>query len=286
MMISRPVPVAALLLIALGACGCATNEGAGKPPAHDNLDAVLWLQASTEYAAVTEGIYAAASATLRERIQADPGAAVDLAVVLDVDETVLDNSRYQAQLVLDDATYGSETWDRWIALRAAAGVPGAVEFIRTSQSLGVHVALVTNRTCRQRPGMTASCPQKDDTLADLERLGVDTASVSLFLRGDSPPPRCRAMLTGAEQDDGRWSSDKTSRRACVSVDREIVMLFGDQLGDFTEAPRSASAGSGRRLAADYDEFWGKTWFMLPNPTYGDWRPNAAAEKRKTISGVD
>jgi acid phosphatase len=255
-------------------------------PAHDNLDAVLWLQTSTEYAAVTTGVYAAATAELRERVETDPAAAAGMAVVLDVDETVLDNSRYQGQLVLDDATYESETWDRWIELRAAGAVPGAIDFIRTSQSLGVHVALITNRTCRSRPGNAESCPQKADTLADLDRLGADTGAITLFLRGDTPPARCRELLTASEQPDGKWSSDKTSRRACVSLDRDIVMLFGDQLGDFTEASHSATGESGHDIAAGYEEFWGKTWFMLPNPTYGGWRPNAAAEKRKSIQGID
>jgi acid phosphatase len=93
-------------------------------------------------------------------------------------------------------------------------------------------------------------------------------------------------LSEPEQVDGTWSSDKTSRRECLRLDHDIIMLFGDQLGDFTEAEDSPSGESGRDIAVEYAEYWGKTWFMLPNPTYGDWRPRDSAEKRSLIRGID
>jgi len=286
MPISKCVSVAGLLLVCLGVCGCATTGGADVTPAHDNLDAVVWLQSSAEYAAVTTGTYAAATAELRKFVAANPAAVGTMAVVMDVDETVLDNSRYQGQIVLDDSTYESETWDQWIALRAASAVPGAVDFIRSSQSLGVHVALITNRRCRNRTGAAETCPQKRDTAVNLAELGVDVETVTLFLRGETPPERCRALLSASEKAEGHWSSDKTSRRGCVSLDREIVMLFGDQLGDFTEATVERPGASGPEIAADYAEYWGRSWFMLPNPTYGGWRPNDAASKRRLVRGID
>ena len=279
-------PAASLLLVCLGAWGCTTTSGTDPAPAHDNTDAIVWLQASTEYAAVAAGTFAAATASLGKLAQADAGGDRRMAIVLDIDETVLDNSRYQAQLVFDDARYDSETWDEWIAMRAAAPVPGAVDFIRTSQSLGFHVAFITNRACRARPDVAEDCPQKAETLANLAQVGVDTRSATLFLRGERPPERCLALLSRSEQADGRWSSDKTSRRECVGLDREIVMLFGDQLGDFTEERGGASGQSGRAIATEYGEYWGKTWFMLPNPTYGGWRPRASPEKRSLLRGLD
>ena len=281
-----------LLLGCLGVCGCAATGGAGSTPAHDNMDAVAWLQTSTEYAAATTGTFAAATAVLSEIAKTEAGRTNTLAIVMDIDETVLDNSRYQAQLVFDDATYQGETWDRWIALRAAPPVPGVVDFIRTSQSLGFHVAFITNRACRSRPNTAdaantaENCPQHEDTLVNLEDVGVDTSSTTLFLRGDRPSDRCRALLSAAEQSDGRWSSDKTSRRECVALEHDIVMLFGDQLGDFTEEQVGSSDESGRDIAAEFSEYWGKTWFMLPNPTYGGWRPSTSSQKRTLVRGLD
>lgn len=283
----------ALLLAGLLVGGCAsTPEPApAPPPAHDGLDAVTWLQTSTEYAALTTGVFTAAAAALEtmapgEEATAEEAQARPPAIVMDIDETVLDNARYQVQLVREGTSYESESWDRWIALRGAEAVPGVVEFIRTGQSLGFHVAFITNRSCRTRPDTTEACPQHADTLANLESVGIDTSATTLMLRGDRPDDRCRALLTEAEQAEGRWSSDKTSRRACVALDHDIVMLFGDQLGDFTEVEDDAPASSNRARAAEYDAYWGTTWFMLPNPTYGGWQPRTSADKRALLRGIE
>ena len=275
-----------LLLVCLAVWGCATTGGSDPALTHDNMDAIVWLQTSSEYAAVTAGIFATATAAVEEIAKTEAGRSHRMAIVMDIDETVLDNSRYQAQLVFDGTTYERETWDNWIALRAASAVPGVVDFIRTSQSLGFHVAFITNRACRVRPDTAEDCPQKTDTLVNLEEIGVDTQSTKLFLRGERPSERCRALLSASERADGKWSSDKTSRRECVRLDHDIIMLFGDQLGDFTEEQDSRSGESGRDIAAEFGEYWGKAWFMLPNPTYGGWRPGTSPEKRTLIRGLD
>ncbi len=284
-MSAKRLSLNALLLVCLGASGCATNgtTAAGSVPAHDNTDSVVWIQVSSEYAAATAGVYAAATDALAGIAETEAVPLERMAIVLDVDETVLDNSPYQAQLVFDDDTYGSETWDRWIEMRAAAEVPGVVDFLRRSQSLGVHVAFITNRACRPRPGTGHECPQKRDTLVNLRDIGIDTSSTTLYLRGERPPESCVEFLTDAEKGEGTWSSDKTSRRACVARERDIIMLFGDQLGDFIE---EHGAASGRDAAAEYEENWGRTWFMLPNPTYGGWKPRTSDEKRELMQGTD
>ena len=280
----------ASLLLGILSCyvlaGCETTGGSGQPATHANTDAVIWVQSSTEYAAATRGIYAAATAGLTEFANSSPGRERPMAVVLDVDETVLDNSPYQGQLILDDQTYESGTWDAWIELKSATEVPGVVGFIQTAQSLGVHVAFITNRACRPRSNTNEVCPQKNDTLENLRAIGIETGSTTLYLRGDRPTPQCEAYLTGGEQDNGEWSSDKTSRRACVARDYDIVMLFGDQLGDFTAEPDESSNESGRSAAREHGELWGKSWWMLPNPTYGGWRPENAIDKRRLIRGLD
>ncbi|MEM7765846.1 MAG: HAD family acid phosphatase [Pseudomonadota bacterium] len=275
-----------LVLVCLGAAGCTVTGDPEPVPRHDNTDSVIWLQSSTEYAALTHGIYASATTELQAFAETSTRPLDQFAIVLDVDETVLDNSPYQGQLVMDDATYEGESWDRWVALRAATEVPGVVDFIRSSQSLGVHVVFVTNRRCRPRPTTDDTCPQIEDTRVNLEAIGIDTSTTTLFLRGERPPQACRALLTAAERGDGVWSSDKTSRRACVELDRDILMLFGDQLGDFIEKHHDDGSVSGRQTANEYSDRWGKTWFMLPNPTYGGWRPRTSDDKRALIRGID
>lgn len=283
------MPISRLSTIALATTfalsGCVTTSSPEPNLAHDNMDAVLWLQSSAEYAAVTSGMYAAATASLAEIAETSSRPVSQLAIVLDVDETVLDNSAYQGQLIVDDEIYRRESWDDWLSLRAATEVPGAADFLRTAQALGFHVALITNRPCRLRQNTTDTCPQKEDTRVNLETIGIDMQSTTLYLMGEKPPASCRDYLTDAERADGTWSSDKTSRRKCITRDREIVMLFGDQVGDFVELHSDASGKSGREIAGDFDA-WGRTWFMLPNPTYGGWRPRTPDEKRELLQGID
>lgn len=277
---------AGITVSVLVVCGCAADGGSAVKRTHDGMDATLWLQASAEYAASTRTIYAAAAAQLERIAAANPGDVDRMAVVMDVDETVLDNSRYQGQMVLDDTSYESASWDRWIALRDASAVPGSVDFIRTSQALGVEVLFVTNRACRDRIESSEHCPQKLDTLVNLRNLGVDTEAEALYLRNDVAPIHCRGLLAESERTDGSWSSDKTSRRACIAAGHDIVMLFGDQLGDFTENADSVATQHGGEMASTHARFWGRTWFMLPNPTYGDWQPRTSADKRAVIRGID
>lgn len=287
MMFSKRTSVLMALPICLGVCGCATTGIDKAIPAHDNRDAVLWLQTSAEYAAVTSGIFAAAGRELERVGGSDLDRNLHKAVVMDIDETVLDNSAYQAQLVIEDETYNSESWDQWVALKAAEAVPGAVHFIQLSQRLGLHIAFITNRTCRPRADSAdRPCPQKAETLANLEAVGVDTRMTSLAMRGEVPPARCQPLLSAAEQATGKWSSDKTSRRNCIAAQYETIMLLGDQLGDFFEERADSDTGAGRSLAKKYLGDWGKTWFLLPNPTYGNWRPQTRTEKQSIIRGID
>ena len=281
-----PVPLLLLLGLTMGGCAVKGKTELTPTPTHDNLDAVLWQQTSTESAAVTSSLYAAATVAAEKIAAAAPDRVDSMAIVLDVDETVLDNSPYQAQLVFDDATYAPDSWDDWIARRDAAAIPGVVDFLRRSRALGFHVAFITNRRCKTRPNRTDACPQIEDTLANLRRVGIDTESTTIYLRGDRPSAECQPFLSEAEQDDGTWSSDKTSRRRCVGLEHEIVMLFGDQLGDFIEVAEQAAGRPGRDLAADHAERWGTTWFMLPNPTYGGWRPGNSVDKRERLRGFD
>ena len=68
-----------------------------------------------------------------------------------------------------------------------------------------------------------------------------------------------------------WTSDKTSRRQLIADDYRIVMMIGDNFGDFVSLDVNRSSTEQRNNAAKaYNEMWGHSWFMLANPTYGDW----------------
>jgi 5'-nucleotidase (lipoprotein e(P4) family) len=229
----------------------------------EQLNATLWMQVAPEYRAITQQVYKAASekiaapskgsAALEQSAVADdvltrlPGA-----VVLDLDETVLDNTIYQARLLRDRTVYNAKSWGDWVAAGEAEALPGAREFIARARGLGLAVFYITNRDCTAPPPTSADpCPAKTATMRNLVALGID------------PQPDPSRMLLRGERPE--WTnSSKTARRAFVAANYRIVALVGDDLGDFTDP--QAYAGDRERLEPRF----GNTWFLLPNPIYGSW----------------
>ncbi len=231
--------------------------------ANDNLNAVLWVQRAQEYRANSLQTWRAAAAQL-DRALADPSwtallpeeggsnqsARLKPAVVVDVDETVLDNSPYQARLVRDGGSYDDVSWDAWVAEGKAGAVPGAVAFAQAAAAKGVTMIYITNRTEHM----------KDVTLANLRRLGFPVAGDDVFLGLDKYVPGC-------EQE----GSEKACRRQLVAQQYRVLMQFGDQLSDFGAISANTQAGRDALLQAHQDWF-GQRWWMLSNPTYGGWEP--------------
>lgn len=264
-------------LITLGACKRtepAAPAAAPTPPAaaeatqaaqagaHDNLNAVAWVQTSVEYRAVSEQTYRAAAdrldAALKERhwdalVPGERGnAATGLkpAVVLDVDETVLDNSPYQARLVHDGKEYDEVSWDQWVAEKKAKPVPGVVDFAKAATARGVTLLYISNRAVHL----------KEATLANLREAGLPVADDSVFLG-------LGTVVEGCEQN----GSEKNCRRRLAGQKYRVLMQFGDQLGDFVQVEVNTPDGR-NKLYDEYEDWFGERWWMLPNPTYGSWEP--------------
>ena len=171
-----------------------------------------------------------------------------LAIVLDIDETVLLNLGYEADEAARGLSYDDARWRRWEATGAGKvdPVPGAVEAISAARRAGVAVVYISNRTAANAPA----------TARALEGAGLGKAvpGETLLLKEE-----------GA-------GSGKDARRAQVAETHCVVALVGDQLGDFSDlfsAPGMTPAA--RRAAADgvqIEPLWGAGWFMLPNPVYG------------------
>jgi acid phosphatase len=166
------------------------------------------------------------------------------AVILDVDETVLDNSPYQARLVWSGDAFEQTSWSRWVREVSAEPVPGALEFTRTAHNLGVAVFYVTGRVHEL----------EEATRLNLEKWG--------FPLGEE-----HTVLTRGERES--WGSDKSSRRAYVAARYRILLLIGDDLNDFVSGAR-VSPAERATLVERYRERWGRRWVILPNPTYGSW----------------
>jgi acid phosphatase len=245
-------PRAALVAAAVTALSAAC---ASAPPGQANLDATLWVQTAAEYEAVARSIYAGALNDLPALLadssitaaleQESTYSALPPAVVLDVDETVLDNSPYQARLLIAGEAYDSKTWADWVEERIARPVPGAVEFTREADRKGITVFYVTNRRDYQEQATRDNL----DALGFPLREGLDV----ILTRGERP----------------EWGSDKGTRRMVVSQTHRVLMLVGDDLNDFVDVA-GLSVGERDEVASLYEEYWGRRWRMLPNPTYGSW----------------
>lgn len=230
--------------------------------ANDNLNAVLWVQRSEEYKAAAEQTYRAAAdrldAALKEahwdalvpEERGNDAKGLKPAVVLDLDETVLDNSPYQARLVRDGKEYDEMTWDQWVAEKKAKPVPGVVDFAKAATEKGVTLVYISNRAVHL----------KDATLANLRAVGLPVADDSVFLGLGTVVPGCEQA-----------GSEKNCRRRLAGQQYRVLMQFGDQLGDFVEVTANTPQGRAA-LLEQYHDWFGERWWMLPNPTYGGWEP--------------
>ncbi|MGB0135461.1 5'-nucleotidase, lipoprotein e(P4) family [Dokdonella sp.] len=271
------VPAALFSALLLTACGgtpvrsgsSPASPSSAEPAAHvqlpgpnDNLNAVAWTQTAVERDMIYRQAYRNAGHQL-DRALADPEwealavnerkgqrpPALKPAVILDIDETVLDNSPYQARLVINGSSYNEFTWAEWCREESASGLPGALEFTRLAASKGITVFYLSNRA--QDLG--------DATLANLRKLGFPIADdQDVFLGLGTVVPNC-------EQN----GSDKSCRRELVSRDHRVLMQFGDQLGDFIDVMANTREGRSESITP-YLDWIGERWFVLPNPTYGHW----------------
>jgi acid phosphatase len=242
--------------------------------ADDNLNAVLWSQRALEHDLIYQQIYRDAQdhllAALKDkrwdalakgdRLAPLPG--LKPAVVLDIDETVLDNSPYQARLIARGGEYDEADWADWCRQAAARALPGAVAFTQFAARHGVAVIYLSNR----------ARALDQVTLDNLRRVGLPVAGPDALLGLGTPVEGCTQV-----------GGDKSCRRQQVSRNYRVLMQFGDQLGDFVGVPVNNDAGREQAIAP-YRDWIGERWFVLPNPTYGAWE-SALLDDRSSLAPV-
>lgn len=246
----RPL-LAVTICFALSPAGAALAEDA---PANDTLNAVLWMQRSVEYKANALGAYALAQIRLDQALadkkwtaapaeQKVPYQDLPPAVILDADETILDNSGYQAWLVTAGESFNPKTWTQFVKSETSTPIPGAVEFAKYADAKGVKVFYISNRTKEE----------EDPTREVMTKYGFPMGgNVDTF-------------LSAKEQPD--WGSAKGTRRAVVAKDYRVLLLVGDNFGDFSDAYKGSEDERLKAYEADKVR-WGHDWIMLPNPAYG------------------
>jgi len=273
-------PIRALTVVILAAALLsAAPAGAQDPPANDLLNAVLWMQRSVEYKASALSAFALARLRLDQAL-ADPNwtaapkeqtgnyQSLPPAVILDIDETIVDNSGYQAWMALKDTTFDPKTWNAYVNTVSSLAIPGAVEFAKYAERKGVKVFYISNRTVEE----------EEATRKNMANLG--------FPLDD----KIDTVLTTRERPD--WTSAKGTRRAHVAKSYRVLLNLGDNFGDFVDEYRGTEAER-LKVFEDYKDRWGREWIMLANPAYGSFESApfkhdfklSNADKRKAKRGV-
>jgi len=233
----------------------ATEEKIDNSVQAQSMLAVLYAQSSAEYEANNLQTYAGAKLALEKALanknwtaaieQKEDFSEKPPAVILDIDETVLNNIPFQARSIIKGESYPNG-WVEWMLEEASTSVAGVYEFLKYADSKGIKIFYVTNRIAIA----------EEATRNNLKKLGLpfDTDRDVLLMKNENG-----------------WTSDKVSRRELIAQDYRILLLIGDQLGDFISLDEAtAGMDSRKEIAAKYEEMWGKKWFMITNPIYGRW----------------
>jgi len=253
---ATPITPASAAPVTPAAAADATSAGTAPcDPGMAQLNAALWMQSSAEYRGIALQTFTIARHALDaalnnpfakgalEETSNDPSQPP--AVILDLDETVLDNTPFGTRMIRAHKTYEPEAWKQWTSEGAALAIPGALEFLQYAKSRGVTLFYVTNRKIDEEAG----------TRANLVKLGypLDANVDTLLMQGEN----------------GWTSGDKSPRRAHVAAKYRILLLLGDDLNDFATA--SGKTIEERNAIIDsVRSWWGETWFLLPNAMYGSW----------------
>ncbi|MEO1513436.1 MAG: 5'-nucleotidase, lipoprotein e(P4) family [Bacteroidota bacterium] len=225
------------------------NDSEAKIPVREHsVQSVLWQQLSAEYKALCHQAFNLAKFQLDEILRQDQGDGKPLAIVTDIDETLLNNSPFNAKMIETDENYSKENWIKWGLLEQATAVPGSLEFLKYAESKGVQVFYISNRYV----------VQLKETQANLKKLGypfVDDKHILL-----------REKTSGKEE-----------RRQIVLKENKVIMLLGDNLSDFTDSFDSKPTAQRNELAETAKDNFGTKFIVLPNPMYGDWETKGLYE---------
>jgi 5'-nucleotidase (lipoprotein e(P4) family) len=234
-------------------------------------DSLLWLETSAEYRAVALSTFNDATTNLDKALRDPTWTALPqqrdnlhlrtlkAAVILDVDETIVLNMRYQAELAAANEEYSASSFDAWARRAAGEAVPGAREFLSYAKSRDVDIFYLTNR----------DKAYDVSTRENLRHLGYPVTDMGLL------------SLSEAERLN---DTDKSSRRDMVATKHRVVLVLGDDIKDFMSV-KDAPWPDRRERIDEFREYWGTKWFILPNPVYGSWEEALFGRGLTTVDAV-
>jgi len=203
-------------------------------------NAVLWFQQSAEMQTIYLQRYQHAKLLLKQKLDTlNPNQ--QAAIVLDIDETILDNSPYEARLLVSGTNYATASWKSWCEEAKASALPGAIDFLNFADQNGVNIFYISNRKVNVLQA----------TIANLKTVGapqVDTLTVMLRTN----------------------TSNKTARRTNVKNEYQVLLYVGDNLTDYDEDFAKRGKDKAKILVEKRQQELFANFIMLPNPMYGEW----------------
>jgi len=241
----RRLSVLALVLLPLLYSLNAIAQAPTEPAQNGYIEgAVLWQQSSGERRALSYQAFALARMMLDRDLRMNRRLKKPRAVIVDLDETILDNGLNEGMQVKNHVNFNQKDWTAWINRVEATAVPGSVEFLNYAASRGVAVFYITNRNDIQKAG----------TAANLQKLGFPNVNDQTLLVQTDPK-----------------DSSKEPRRQSVGAKYRIVLLMGDDLNDFAKVFEDSKTVASRIAASDrFKNEFGKRFIVLPNSMYGNW----------------
>jgi 5'-nucleotidase (lipoprotein e(P4) family) len=209
---------------------------------------VLWYQHSGEMKALYYQGYNFAKLRLDSYLSTNKSKR-KMAVIVDIDETVLNNISYEVHMILSDSTNTKSFWQRWVDSAVADTLPGALEFLKYSQSKGIEVFYLSNRS-----------------VSDV------AASIRNLKKFNFPFSDEQHMIFKSDK-----SKSKESRRKQIAQDYDIILLCGDNLGDFSAAFDNRTTASLTDSIVRYRNDFGSKFILFPNPMYGYWEKQIYGE---------
>jgi 5'-nucleotidase (lipoprotein e(P4) family) len=219
-----------------------------------SIQSVLWQQHAAEYRALAYQAFNLAQMQLDDILENKTEHVKPIAIITDIDETVLDNSPYSGKQIELDEDFTVLRWTEWVKQKKAKALPGALNFFNYAKRQGVDVFYISNR----------SINQKMETIENLQVMGFPFADKAHVLLKDT-------------------ISGKEPRRLQVQETHDIVLLLGDNLSDFSEVFDNRSTLERNKSVDSLKALFGVKFIVLPNAIYGDWETNGILEKKNDWS---
>ncbi len=232
---------------------------------------IRWVRDSAEYVAVATQVYRTAENALPGMVADQDWSALPYqrdaahlppAVILDIDQTSLTNPVFQAY-IWREPPFTEERLNDWSAAHDATPTPGINAYAEKAKRHDVNLFFVTNRECRPNAESSEPCPQKAVVIQDLLEAGLPASAENVFL---------------AAEREG-WGKEKRARFEWIAENYRVIQLIGDDLGDFIPCVRrrpvepctvGATIDNRFEATAEYGDYWGAGWYILPNPMHGSW----------------